>query len=312
MSDTTAVVTGAFGYLGRYATRLLLERGVRVRTLTDHPRPEDPLARRIEVLPFHFDDPAALVADLAGADVVLNTYWVRFPHGRVTYGQAVANTENLIRAARAAGVRRFVHVSITNPSLDSPLPYFHGKAVLERTLAGSGLSSAIVRPTVLFGAEDILINNIAWLARRLPAFGVFGRGDYRLQPVFAGDVARLMVDLAAGSDDVAVDAVGPETYAFEDLVRLVCRRVGASPRLVHVPPWLGRLAGRALGLLVRDVVITRAEIDGLMADLLVSSGPPTCPTRFSAWVADHAATLGRRYASELGRHYRPLAPAPVT
>jgi uncharacterized protein YbjT (DUF2867 family) len=304
----TAVVTGSFGYLGKYVTRLLLDRGVRVRTLTSHGG-RDPFGGRVAVRPFHFDEPPALVEELRGADVLFNTFWVRFARGRVTYGQAVARSETLIHAAAQAGVRRVIHVSITNPSLDSPLPYFRGKAVIERTLRASGLSHAVVRPTVLFGVEDILINNIAWLLRHLPCFGVFGRGDYRVQPVHVGDVARLMVDLAETTGDTVVDAVGPETYAFADLVGLIAAAVGSRARLIPVPPWVALAAGRLLGLAVRDVVITRAEIAGLMAELLVSSAPPTCATPFSDWVRGHADLLGRRYASELGRHFRPAAAA---
>lgn len=296
-------MTGAFSYLGKYITRELLQRGVKVKTLTGHPDRESEFKREVETAPFHFEDPARMAAELRGADWFFNTYWVRFNRGRTTYGGAVANTQNLMAAAQEAGVKRFVHISIANPSLDSPLGYFSGKAVMEKTLIESGLSYAIVRPTVLFGKEDILINNIAWLLRRSPVFGVFGRGDYRMQPVYVGDVAALAVELAGRSDDVIMDAVGPETYAYADLVRLVRERIGSRSAVVGMPPLLGWLAGLLARPLVGDVIITREEIRGLMAGLLVSERAPSCPTRFSAWIAEHAPELGARYASELERHY---------
>lgn len=151
------VVTGAFSFTGRAIAEELLRRGRPVRTLTRRTHPRDPLAARIESAPLVFDDPAPL----AGADTLYNTYWIRFPRGGATFEQAVEHTRALLRAAREAGVRRVVHISVTNPSEGSPLPYFHGKALCERAVAESGLSYAIVRPTLVFGAGDILLNNIA-------------------------------------------------------------------------------------------------------------------------------------------------------
>jgi len=298
------VVTGAFGYSGRYIANRLLERGCRVRTLTGHPARRDPLRDRVEVAPFSFDNPRALAETLRGASVFYNTYWVRFNRGSMNYDLAVANTKTLIRAAVEAGVKRLIHISITNASEQSPLPYFRGKGLLERTLAESGLSYAILRPTVLFGKEDILINNIAWLLRWIPIFGVFGSGDYRVQPVYVGDLAALAVEMGRRPDNVMLDAVGPETYTYDEMVQLIGRHVGKKVRIVHVPPSLGFLVAHALGWLVRDVIVTRDEIQGLMANLLVSDKPPTCPTRLSEWLAKHGPDLGVEYHSELARHFR--------
>jgi NADH dehydrogenase len=309
------VVTGAFSYTGRNIARLLLDRGERVRTLTGHPDRPNPFRGAVEAFPYNFDDRAAMIASLRGAEVLYNTYWVRFPRAGVGFEQAVENSRTLIGAAAEAGVRRFVHISIANPSEDSPLPYYRGKAAVERALAESGLSYAIVRPTVLFGAEDILINNIAWMLRRLPVFGIFGRGDYGIQPVHVADVAALAVELGDGEEDAVRDAAGPERYSFEDLVALIRQAVGGRARLIRVPPALGLVATRALGRLLHDVVLTRDEIRGLMAGLLVSHEgtreagraahrPPPCATRCSEWLTSHAAELGITYRSELARHYR--------
>jgi len=298
------IVTGAFGYSGRYIAQRLLAQGRRVRTLTHHLDRPDPFDGRIEVVPYHFERPDLLTDALRGAAVLYNTYWIRFERGDTTFATAVANTNALVNAAREAGVRRFIHISITNPSEHSPLPYFRGKALVERALRESGLSHAILRPTVLFGKEDILINNIAWLLRHLPVFGIFGSGSYELQPVFVGDLADLAVTLAGDSTNVVLDAAGPERYSFEQMVQLVRRTVGSRSRLVHVPPSLGLAFGALVGRAIRDVLITRDEIAGLMAGLLVSGQAPTCSTRFSDWVAQHASELGVRYTSELRRHYQ--------
>ena len=194
--------------------------------------------------------------------------------------------------------------ALPTPRRDSPLPYFRGKALGERAVRESGLSYAILRPTQLFGYEDILINNIAWFLRRFPVFLIGGSGDYLIQPVSVKDVANLAVAAAGDIDDTVIDAVGPETFTFEELVRLLARRVRSRSWLMHVPPSMALLAARMAGWLVRDVVLTKDEIDGLMAGHLVSAAPPTASTRFTEWLEAEGASLGQRYASELARHYR--------
>jgi uncharacterized protein YbjT (DUF2867 family) len=297
-------VTGAFSYTGKCITQRLLSMGKKVRTLTGHPNRQNPFGEEVSVSPFSFDDPAELTRSLRGATTLYNTYWVRFSHGRVTFDQAVHNTEALIKAAGEAGVRRIVHVSIRNASEDSPLPYFRGKGLLENAIIHSGLSYAIIRPTVIFGAEDILINNIAWLLRRFPVFAVPGSGDYQVQPVFVEDVAEIAVNAAHQDEDVIVDAVGPDTYTFDELVRLIADKIHSKARIVHLSPALAFFLSRMVGYLVNDVMLTHDEVEGLMANLLVSDGPPTGQTRLSDWLDENADRVGARYASELSRHYR--------
>ncbi|HWR98811.1 MAG TPA: NAD(P)H-binding protein [Candidatus Methanoperedens sp.] len=294
-------VTGGFGYTGRHIARLLLERGYRVRTLTNAPAARDPFGGRLEVRPLAFKDARALDSALSGVDVLYNTYWVRFNHRRFGHATAVENTLRLFEAARRAGVRRVVHVSITNPSEDSPFEYFRGKARLERALRESGLGHAILRPAILFGGDDILINNIAWMLRRFPVFGVFGRGDYRLDPIHVDDLAGLALAHAMAVECTTVDAVGPESYRYRDLVRAIGEAIGRRRRIVSLQPLLGLALGMLVGLPLRDVVITREEIGGLMAGLLHVDSAPLGTTRFSAWLREHRDSLGRRYASELAR-----------
>jgi uncharacterized protein YbjT (DUF2867 family) len=297
------VVTGAFGYSGKYIIARLLAAGEHVRTLTYSPQRANPFGGKVEAQPFNFDNPAALVESLRGATVVYNTYWIRFNTREPGFQPAVAveNTLKLFEAARQAGVSRVVHTSITNPSEDSPLEYFRGKAVLERTLQESGLSYAILRPGVLFGHEDILINNIAWTLRRLPMFGVFGDGHYRLQPIHVDDFAALAVEQGKDRSDRVIDAIGPETFTYRRLVEEIAGILGVKRLIVAVPPSIGYAVGAVLGKLVGDVMITRDEVDGLMADLLVTQSPPAGTTRLTDWARKHADRLGKHYASELAR-----------
>ena len=301
MLNEIHAVTGAFGYSGRYIAQRLLDRGHRVITLTNSIHRANPFGGQVRAYPFHFDRPAKLAESLRGVSVLHNTYWVRFNHARFRHASAVENTLTLFEATRSAGVERIVHVSITNPSESSKLEYFRGKAELEKALIASGLSYAILRPTVLFGKEDILINNIAWILRRFPLFGVFGDGRYRLQPIYVDDLAALAVEQGTGRDNTIVNAIGPETFTYRQLVRTIGEISGVKRPIVSMPPAVGHLLGWLVGRLVRDVVVTREEIEGLMADLLYVDAPPAGQTRLTDWARRHADTLGRKYTSELAR-----------
>ena len=297
------VVTGASGYTGRYITRLLLSRGRRVKTLTGHPVRTNLFGDQVESAPFNFDRPDELARSLEGAGTVFNTYWIRFPYGGQTFDSAVENTRVMLVAATRAGVRRFVHISVTN-STTSPLPYFRGKAMVEAALKESALSYAIIRPALIFGVEDILLNNIAWLLRRFPFFAIPGRGDYRVQPIFAADLAEIAVDAARDDRRIILDAVGPEIFTFDELVRMLASAVHRKARIVHVDPRIALAMTQIVSRLVRDVMLTRDEIRGLMTNLLVTDSPPNASTRFSQWLASNADKIGIAYASELARHFR--------
>ena len=300
-------VTGAFGYSGRYIAERLLAEGRSVITLTHSPHRTNGFGGRVAAYPFNFERPHELAGSLEGVDVLYNTYWVRFNHRLFTHADAVRNTLALFEAARRAGVRRVVHVSITNPSEDSTLEYFRGKAVLERALRESGLSHAILRPTVLFGREDILINNIAWVLRRFPVFGVFGGGEYQLQPIYVDDLAELAVQQGRLHENSTIDAIGPETFTYRELVSTIGRLIGVERPIISVPPMAGYWSCRMLGKLVGDVIITRDEIEGLMANLLFVSSAPAGATKLTDWISRNSDTLGLRYSSELARRKNRLA-----
>ena len=295
-------VTGAFGYSGRYIARRLLRAGKTVRTLTNSPDRTGEFQGQIPAFPFAFDHPDRLAESLAGVSVLYNTYWVRFNHRSFKHSIAVENTQKLFEAAKKAGVRRIVHTSITNSHPRSPLEYFSGKAALEKSLVESGISYAILRPTVLFGNEDILINNIAWMLRRFPLFGVFGDGEYKLQPIFVDDFAALAVEKGEQETNRFVEAIGPETFTYRELIETISTiLLGKKRPILSVPDWFGLAVGKAIGLMTGDVVITKEEIQGLKSNLLYVDAPPAGTTRLTDWLAEHRETVGIRYAGELAR-----------
>jgi NADH dehydrogenase len=296
-----SIVTGALSYSGKYITRKLLALGQRVKTITGHPDRANPFGDRIEVAPFRFDDFGGLIETLRGATTLYNTYWVRFPMKGMTHEKAVENSKTLIRAAEEAGIKRIVHISIVKPSKDSPFGYYRGKAAVEEAIQGSSLSYAILRPTVFFGGEDILINNISWSLRFFPAFPIAGKGDYKIQPIFVEDFAEIAAQQGQSTENVVWDVVGPEQYTFRELLRMICRQIGRSALLIPVPPIAMYWGARMIGLAMRDVMLTKDEVGGLMAGLLASDEEPRGTTRLSEWTALNQDLLGTVYASELKR-----------
>lgn len=297
---TTAVVTGAFGFTSRRIAERLLAEGHAVRTLTGHPDPSAPFADEIRVDPYNFDDPEALTASLEGADTLYNTYWVRGPEQGTTFEEAVENSRTLVGAAEAAGLERIVHLSVSN-ARSSDLPYFRGKARVEAVIEESALDHAVLRPTLIFGLGDRLVNNLAWFLRRSPVFPVFGDGRYRVRPVFVGDVADLAVELGDADEQSTVDLAGPDRFTFESFVGHLAAALGTRTRFVHVPPGVAAVGARTVGALLRDVLLTRNEIRGLMAGLLDVEEPAHGDTPFVEWAEANAADLGTEYARFLRR-----------
>jgi uncharacterized protein YbjT (DUF2867 family) len=307
-NSETHAVTGAFGYAGKYIARRLLNRGCRVITLTDSLHRENPFKGRIKAYPYNFHDPDKLEKSLEGVGVLYNTYWVRFNSPTFTFASALRNSKTLFAAAQKAGVVRIVHTSITNPSADSPYEYFSGKAKVEAALKESGLSYAILRPALLFGKASILMNNIAWLLRRFPVFALFGHGRYRLQPIYVDDFARLAAEQGARTENVTIDAIGPQTFTYRGLVEELARIIGKERPIISVSPTLGYMAAKIIGKVKGDVLVTRDEIRGLTDELLYVESPPAGQTRLTDWARDHASFLGRRYQSELARRKDRVSP----
>ena len=304
MNGRRDAVTGAFGFTGRAIATALLGSGREVVTLSRRSGREDPLARRLAAIrPLDFVHSERLIMALDGVDTLYNTYWMRFPRGGRTFEDMVRETDALLAAAAAAGIRRLVHVSVIKADEGAETAYVRAKGRVERLVRGSGLPFTIVRPTLTYGPDDILINNLAWALRRLPVYGIPARGRYRIQPVHVDDVARICLEAAQAEPGGTVDAAGPETLEYRDLVALIRRSVGSRSLVLPMPALAVLSAARALGVLVGDVVLTRDELRELMSSLLTSSDTPRGQIRITDWVPQNADGLGRRWSSELGRNY---------
>jgi uncharacterized protein YbjT (DUF2867 family) len=307
-ADRVDVVTGSFGYIGKYITERLLDLSKEVKTITTHPKKPSPFGDRVKAHSYNFEKPDKLVSALYGASTLYNTYWIRFEYGGLTYGQALKNSFTLFRCAKEAGVKKIIHISVTHASVDADLPYYKGKGIQEKMLADVGVPYAIVRPTLVFGKEDILVNNIAWMIRRFPIFPVFGLGDYKVQPVFVGDLAKIATDQENEPSGVCLDAIGSETFTFEEMLYLIATKIGSTVRFVRMKPTLAILCAKIIGMFCRDVVLTHNEIKGLMRGCLTSQQAPNGNTRFSDWLEQNKEIVGCSYSSELARHFRWSAP----
>lgn len=184
------------------------------------------------------------------------------------------------------------------------LPYYAGKAQVEQIITSSDLSYAILQPTLIFGKEEVLVHNIAWLLRHLPIFAIAGDGRYRLQPIFVEDLAEMAAKAAGTTRNEILPAAGPEVYTYAGLIQLLKQLIGSRALILHMPPWLTLLMAKVVGLLLQDITLTREELQGLMEERLYVGEPALGSTRFSDWAKEHRTELGMEYKNELKRHHQ--------
>jgi len=303
MASRTAVVTGAFSFTGRFIARELIARGWSVRTLTNSRYPGDPLANEVDPRPLDFSRPEELVKCMRGADLFVNTYWIRYPHAGMTFATAVDNTHVLLDAATRAQVGGVVHIGVVGAAADSPYPYLAWKWRADEVVRASGLPHAIVQPTLIIGDGDVLITNHAWLLRRLPVFLVAGDGAYEVQPVAGEDVARVTADLAEGPlEGSIVDVGGSERYTYLEFVQLIRDAIGSRSRIVCLPGPVVMSAAWMLGRAIGDTIVTNDEMAALRGGTLASPDAPLGTLRLADWLSKHAETVGRRYVRRQTRH----------
>lgn len=297
------VVTGSFGYIGKYITRELLNKGHEVKTITTHPNKPNPFGDKVKASNYHFDNPDRLTQELNGCEVLFNTYWVRFNYRQWSFDKALEHTKTLFNCAKKAGIKQIVQISVTNPTETDNLPYYQGKALQEKALKELGIEYSIVRPTLVFGKEDILVNNVAWTIRKFPFVPIFGSGEYKVQPVFVEDLAAIAVNSSESHESVTIDAIGPEIFTYKEFLHLIATELNRNISFIHTWPSLGIFLGNIISLFVKDVVLTKDELRGLMANKLMSNQVPNGKTLFSEWLRNNRDSVGTEYTSELKRHF---------
>ncbi len=298
------IVTGAFSFTGKYIAKKLIERGRNIKTFTNRVEKKTLLDNSIIAVPYYFNELDKLQEEMKGCEYFYNTYWIRFPYKGITFDKAIEDTKKLIGAAKEVKVKKFLHISITNASENSDLLYFRGKGIIERLIIESGLSYGIVRPAVVFGIGDILINNITWLLKHFPLFIIMGDGKYKLQPIYVEDLAQIIIEASEEKENLIIDAVGPEIFTYKELILLIAETVQSYALILHLPSLMVYWIGKFLGLLMKDVMLTGDEIKALMRNYLISDSLPKGKTKLSMWLKDNTNIIGEKYASELKRHYK--------
>jgi uncharacterized protein YbjT (DUF2867 family) len=304
MSNPVVLVTGGSGYIGGAITERLLGRA-ELRSLTSHPG-RNRFGSRVRLFPYNFDRPMDMGDAFTGVDVFVNTYYVRFNYGATNFERAVESTRELISLATQARVGRIVHVSVSNASENSPLPYYKNKGRIERIVRESGLDYTILQPAIVVGSRDILVNNIAYFLRRLPVFAMFGSGDYRVQPMTLDAFADVTLEAIEGSHPGRVlPLAGPRDWTFAEMVRAIRSAVGSQARIIHAPSVLALVGLKVAGWFLGDVVLTSDEIKGLTREYLYAAQPSRLGEDFGMWLnrPGVASELGLRYQSELALHF---------
>jgi len=299
------LITGASGFIGGAIATCLVGRAD-VRSLTSHPE-KSRFCDTVKSFAYEFDRDDGMADAFRGVDVFVNSYYVRFNYAGVTFEDAVARSRVLFAHARAAGVRRIVHVSVSNANEASDLPYYRNKGRIEALIRESGIEHTILRPALVVGDGDILVNNIAYFLRQLPVFTVFGDGLYVAQPMTVEAFADVALEAVHGLHrNATLPVAGPRDWTFLEMVRAIRRAVGARTAIVPAPASFSFAGLKIAGWLLGDVVLTGDEIKGLTRGYLCSDQPVRRGEDFSDWLSrpDVVSKLGVHYESELARHFR--------
>mmetsp|Transcript_65137 Transcript_65137/g.136455 ORF Transcript_65137/g.136455 Transcript_65137/m.136455 type:complete len:328 (+) Transcript_65137:421-1404(+) len=321
-------ITGGLSYTGRYLAKLLLDEGHSVVSLSRRRVPIAPAPltdadlRKVAVKPLDFSDDKELRASLDGCDALVCTYFIRFAMDGDSHAAAAERVGKLFRIARQVGVKRVVFTSHTHASEDSPYPYLANKAKACRMLRETGLPSyAIARPCGVFGdtaGESILMNNAAWVLRRVPLVLLPGDGSARFQPIHVRDFAELLRDLAglgpngAGSDAQERDACGPDAPTSRELFSHIATSVG-SPAFVGaggslLSTKLVTTLSKPIDWYTGDVLLDQDDLDFLNNGLTVADDPtdPAIKKRRSLmdWISSVGPSLGNEYVSSVARYYK--------
>lgn len=305
------LITGAFSFSGRYIAEELLKLGEHVETLTGHPNPKNPHYDQIIVKPYNFDDFDALIESFRGIDTFYNSYWIRFPYKGMNWKKAIENCNKLFKACKIAGVKKIVHISVTNCTVDSPYSYFRGKALVEELLKKCGVPYTILRVAWFYEDGDILVNDVAWLLRHLPVFGLFEYGTYKLQPISAKSLAKLAVESRYQGEKTInqnkiINAIGPETYTWKEFVLAINKTMGSKTLIVPFPGFTGIvpiIASTILGMALHDRLLTLEEIKSLEDNLCLTTDQPVGKRSFKKWLRRNSKLIGLEWHNEVKRHY---------
>ena len=303
MTMQRVVVLGGSGFVGRALCRRLAAQHPDLAVVVPTRRANHAAALRplptVQAPQADVHDPATLARLLEGADAVVNL--VAILHGRERdYEQAhVDLPRRLLAACQARGVRRLVHVSALGVSPQAPSMYLRSKAQGEAVLQAGGLDLTLLRPSVIFGAEDRFLNLFADLQALAPVMPL-GGSTAQLQPVWVEDVAEALVRCLAGPVPAIVECAGPQVFTLSELVRLAGRWSGHERPQIPLPDALTRLQALLLELAPGPTMMSRDNVESLRVPNVASGKLPglqalgITPTPVESVMPDVLARRGPR------------------
>ncbi len=279
MSTSLVTVFGGTGFLGRHTVRALAKAGKRIRVAVRHPLqgfflPPMGTVGQIALVKCNVREEDQVAAAVAGAEAVVNLTGILSPGGEQTFEALHAEAAGTIaRCAAAAGAQTLVHVSAIGADKDAESQYAASKGDGEARVREAFPGAAILRPSLVVGAEDGFFNRFAALARALPVLPLIGGGHSKFQPVFVGDVAAAIARCAADPSlgGKTYELGGPTVYSFKELLEIVLRETGRKRLLVPVPFALATLKAFFLQFLP-DPLLTPDQVTLLRSDNVVTGG----------------------------------------
>jgi uncharacterized protein YbjT (DUF2867 family) len=277
--NNRALITiyGGSGFIGRHVVRAIAKTGARMRIAVRRPELAgflQPLGGvgQINAVQANVRYPDSLLAAADEADAVVNLVGILFPSGKQTFKSVMdEGARHVAEAARAKGARAFVHISAIGASPKAPSYYARSKAAGEAAIREVFPDAVILRPSLVFGPEDDFFNRFAAMARIFPALPLIGGGTTKIQPVFAGDVAKAVIAGLTGKTEPGApyELGGPEVLTMKEIMKRVLAYTMRKRLLVSDPFWLAKLQGAFLQLLPKPM-LTIDQVRMLETDNIVS------------------------------------------
>jgi uncharacterized protein YbjT (DUF2867 family) len=279
-------VFGGSGFVGGQVVRALAKAGYRVRVAVRNPNLGYRMRMlgdvgQIEVVQANLRNAPSVARALDGAEATINLVGVLWETGRQKFQALhVMGAKTVAEQAKAAGVKRLVHVSALGADLDSPSKYARTKALGEQAVRAAFPGAVVIRPSIMFGADDKFFNKFGQMAALFPALPLVGGGETKFQPAFVGDVAAVIAKAVASpaAEGLTYELGGPTVYSFKDLMALILRETGRRRLLVPLPWFAASLIGKvgdvAAGLLPIAPPLTSDQVESLKADNVADKGLP--------------------------------------
>ena len=317
MDIKQVTVFGGSGFIGRAIVRALAQEGYQIRVACRRLE----LAERVKtagdvgqvtLIRANLRMPQSVAAAITGSQAVINAVGIPFERGRQRYRSVhVEGARAIAEASRAAGVQRLVHISgIGAESRSSKNRYIQSKAEAEDAIISGFETATILRPSVVFGADDAMFNRMARIATQAPFVPVVGNGKARVQPVFAGDVGAAVAAVLARPDTAksVFELGGPRVYTYREIAALTLREIDRDKPIIGVPAGLMKIAGWFAEFLPVPP-LTHDQVDLLTHDNVVRGGAKTLADLGIAPTAAEAILPTYLDRFRIGGRYNKHAPA---